>query len=115
MTNCAVIRTTESMQKAQQDVLALRERFRNIGIDDKGQVFNSDLMEALEVGFMIDYSLVQIAGALARKESRGAHDRQETQPDGTLKKIPPDYEHWNKHTFAYLNQDGSVRLEYRAA
>jgi len=114
MTNCAVIRTTESMQLAQRDVLAIREKYAQIGIDDKGQVFNSDLMEAIELEYMLDYSLVQIAGALARTESRGAHERQEKQPDGSLKKVPPDYVNWTKHTFAYLDTPTSVRLEYRA-
>jgi succinate dehydrogenase / fumarate reductase flavoprotein subunit len=112
MTNCAVIRTTASMEKARADVLALRERFKQVAIDDKGSVFNSDLMEAIEVGFMLDYSLVQVEGALARKESRGAHERQEPDAAGELKKIPRDDPNWLKHTFAYLEQ-GRVRLAYR--
>jgi len=112
MTNCAVIRTTATMEKARADVLALRERFKQVAIDDKGTVFNSDLMEAIEVGFMLDYSLVQIEGALARNESRGAHERQEPDAAGELKKVKPDYVNWNKHTFAYLENE-RVRLGYR--
>jgi succinate dehydrogenase / fumarate reductase flavoprotein subunit len=112
MTNVAVIRTTATMEKARADILALRERFKNVAIDDKGTVFNSDLMEAIEVGFMLDYSLVQVEGALARTESRGAHERQEPGPGGELKKIPRDDPNWLKHTFAYLDQ-GKVRLAYR--
>lgn len=114
MTNCAVIRTIETMTQAKTDVEALIKRYADIGIDDKGAVFNTDLMEAVEVGFMLDYSLVQIEGAIARTESRGAHERQVVLDNGDLKKTPPDYENWNKHTFAYL-ENGKVRLEYRPA
>ncbi|MBA3845358.1 MAG: succinate dehydrogenase flavoprotein subunit [Planctomycetes bacterium] len=113
MTNCAVIRTTKTMEQARADVIALRDRFANVAVDDKGGVFNSDVMEALEVGFMLDYSLVQIEGALARKESRGAHERQEPAADGTLAKVPRDDPNWLKHTFAFMQRDGSVRLAYR--
>jgi len=113
MTNCAVIRTTESMDQARADVLALRERAKNLAVDDKGAVFNSDLMEAMEVGYMLDYSLAQIEGARARVESRGAHERQAMSADGQLKKIARDDANWLKHTFAYLAADGSIRLEYR--
>jgi succinate dehydrogenase / fumarate reductase, flavoprotein subunit len=113
MTNCSIRRTTESMNQAKQDVLALRERYRNIGLDDKGSVFNSELMEAIEVGFMIDYSLAQIESALARYESRGAHERLETGADGVEKKLPRDDPNWLKHTFAYLTPTGAVELHYR--
>ena len=114
MTNCAVIRTTASMEKAKADVLALKRRFADVAVDDKGTVFNSDLMEAIELGFMLDYSLVQIEGAIARQESRGAHERQEPDASGALTKVKTDYVKWTKHTFAYLGAGGStVRLAYR--
>nr|MBA3687026.1 FAD-binding protein [Planctomycetota bacterium] len=113
MTNCSIRRTTESMELAKRDVLALRERYRNVGLDDKGNVFNSELMEAIEVGFMIDYSLAQIESALARYESRGAHERLETGADGVEKKLARDDPNWLKHTFAYLTPAGGVDLQYR--
>jgi len=115
MTNVSVRRTNETMTKAKQEVLALRKRFAELGIDDKGAVFNSDLMEALEVGWMIDYSLVQIEGALVRYESRGAHLRLDGKgKDGKEEQLPRDDDRWLKHTFATLHADGSVQLDYRA-
>jgi succinate dehydrogenase / fumarate reductase flavoprotein subunit len=109
MEKCSVQRTEESLTACREAVLALRERYRNVAIDDKGAVFNSDLLEALELGFMIDYSLVQIEGALARRESRGAHLRMDG-PDG--KQMPRDDANWLKHTFASIDETGGVRLDF---
>ncbi|MDA3963175.1 MAG: succinate dehydrogenase flavoprotein subunit [Planctomycetota bacterium] len=109
MEKCSVNRTEESLTACRDEVLKLRERYQQCGIDDQGAVFNSDLLEALELGFMIDYSLVQIEGALIRKESRGAHLRLDG-PDGG--QMPRDDENFLKHTYAWLNQDGSVKLEW---
>ena len=104
----------ESLTECRDAVLKLRERFQNVGIDDKGDVFNSDLLETLEVGFMIDYSLVQVEGALAREESRGAHLRLDGPIDenGNQSQMPRDDENWLKHTYAFLNEDGSVKLDF---
>jgi succinate dehydrogenase / fumarate reductase flavoprotein subunit len=113
MTHVAVIRTQEGMTTAREQVLKLRERYAQVGIDDKGTVFNTDLIEAIECGFMIDYSLALVEGALARVESRGAHERQKAKPDGTLEKLPRDDANWMKHTFATLKADGTVQLDYR--
>ncbi|MCS6970303.1 MAG: succinate dehydrogenase flavoprotein subunit [Planctomycetota bacterium] len=113
MTHVAVIRTEEGMRQALADVRQLRERYASVAIDDKGAVFNTDLLEAIECGFMIDYSLVIIEAALARTESRGAHERQVKDAEGKLVKLPRDDANWLKHSFAWLNADGSVTLKYR--
>ena len=113
MTYVAIRRTTEGMTKARDMVRALRTRYANLGIDDKGTVFNTDLLEAIECGFMIDYSLALIEGALARKESRGAHLYMEGESfDATS--MGRDDANWLKHTFAYLQPDGTVDLQFRA-
>ena len=114
MEKASVRRTKESLTECREAVLKLRERFANVGIDDKGDVFNSDLLETLEVGYMIDFSLVQVEGALAREESRGAHLRLDGPIDenGNQSQMPRDDENWLKHTYAYLNDDGSVKLEF---
>jgi succinate dehydrogenase / fumarate reductase, flavoprotein subunit len=114
MTNCSIRRTKESMAKAKADLMAIKQRFANVGIDDKGTVFNSDLMECLELGFMLDYSLAQIESATARYESRGAHLRLDGRDkDGKETALPRDDANWLKHTFAYLNADGGIRLASR--
>jgi len=113
MTHVAIIRTEEGMRFALEKVRELRRRYAQVSIQDKGTVFNSDLLETIELGFMIDYSLVIIEGALARTESRGAHERQTIGANGQLFKIPRDDEHWMQHTFAWMNLQGEVRLTYR--
>ena len=114
MTYVAIRRTVEGMTKAREMVRALRVRYQaGIGVDDKGMVFNTDLMEAVECGFMIDYSLVLIEGALLRRESRGAH----LYMDGEsfdAPSLPRDDANWLKHTFAYLKPDGHVDLQFRS-
>jgi succinate dehydrogenase / fumarate reductase flavoprotein subunit len=114
MEKCSVQRTDQSLTECREAVLKLRERYQNVGIDDKGEVFNSDLLETIEVGFMIDYSLVMIEGALARKESRGAHLRLDgpENEDGTREKLPRDDENFLKHTYGWLDSNGSVSLKY---
>jgi succinate dehydrogenase / fumarate reductase flavoprotein subunit len=113
MTNVAIIRTEAGLKTALEQVRELKRRFANVGIMDKGTIFNTDLLEAIECGHMIDYSLVIIEGALARTESRGAHERQKPEADGTLSKLKRDDENWLKHTFAWMKPDGAIELKYR--
>ncbi len=102
--NCGVFRTEESLKKQKKILKELKERFKNIRIDDKSKTFNTDLQEAIELGHMLDYSSFIVEGAIARKESRGAHYR-EDYPQR-------DDEHFLKHTFAYMDEKGDIRLEY---
>ena len=102
--NCGVFRTEESLLKQRQILKDLRRRFKNIRIDDKSKTFNTDLQEAIELGHMLDYSLFIVEGAIARKESRGAHYR-EDYPNR-------DDENFLKHTFATMDEDGNISLEY---
>ena len=74
-----------------------------IAIGDKGSVYNTDLMEAVEVGFLLDCAATLVAAAQARDESRGAHYRE----DHPLR----DDANWLKHSLAYRQEDGSIRLD----
>jgi len=102
--NVQVFRTDESLTEAHDIVAGLKERFTNVAIHDRGQRFNTDLLEAIELGFLLDLSEVVIAGALARKESRGGHYREDF-PDR-------DDDTFMVHTMAYATSDG-VRLDYK--
>ncbi len=102
--NAGVFRTEESLLKQKAKLKELHERFQNIRIDDKSNTYNTDLQEALELGHMIDFSLFIVEGALARKESRGAHYRE----DYTKR----DDENFLKHTYATMNEDYTLNLEY---
>ena len=103
-----VFRTAESLTQTLTDIRRLRERYADVTVQDKGRTFNTDLMEAVELGFLIDLAEVVVLGALAREESRGGHFRED---------FPArDDEKFMKHTMAYLRPaaDGvgqQVRLD----
>ena len=75
--NAQVFRTGESLTEALDDVRALQKRYRNVSVQDKGRMFNTDLLEALELGFLLDVAEVTVVAALNRKESRGGHFRED--------------------------------------
>ncbi|WP_375480663.1 succinate dehydrogenase flavoprotein subunit, partial [uncultured Jatrophihabitans sp.] len=103
--NAQVYRTEESLKQAEEDVVALKARFANIAITDKGKRFNSDLLEAMELGFLLDLAEVMVVGARARNESRGGHFR-EDYPNR-------DDVNFMRHTMAYREGDGAIRLDYK--
>ena len=100
-----VVRREDGLRKLLDILPGLRERYERITVQDKGRTYNTELMEALELGFMLDVSDTVATGALARDESRGAHYRE----DHPLR----DDVHWLKHSLAYRQDDGSVRLEFK--
>jgi succinate dehydrogenase flavoprotein subunit len=73
--NFGVFRREEQMLEQQEIVAGLRERYEHVIVDDKGEVFNSDLTQALELGFLLELAECMVVSGLARKESRGAHAR----------------------------------------
>ena len=100
-----VVRTEEGLGKMQEILGGLRERYDRVAVTDKGSVYNTDLMETVEVGFLLDCADALVTAARARTESRGAHFRE----DHPLR----DDANWLKHTLAYREDDGSIRLDYK--
>lgn len=72
-----VFRTADSLQHALEVIDELRVRYRSVSVQDKGRSFNTDLLEAVELGFLLDLARVVVVGALAREESRGGHFRED--------------------------------------
>src|SRR5581483_3813442 len=70
-----IVRTRESMARALEGIQALRVRAEQVSLDDRGRVFNTDLIQALELTSLVELAETIVAGALAREESRGAHYR----------------------------------------
>jgi succinate dehydrogenase / fumarate reductase flavoprotein subunit len=105
MDKASVFRDEASLSSAEATVKELRQRYANVSIQDKGTIFNYDLTEAIELGFLLEMAECLVVSARARTESRGAHMRE----DFPLR----DDANWMKHTFAYRNDDGSIRLDYR--
>ncbi|MEA3190936.1 MAG: succinate dehydrogenase / fumarate reductase, flavoprotein subunit [Thermoplasmata archaeon] len=101
---CGVYRTEESLTKCKGILQTLRARYRNVKVSDKGRLFNTELLEALELGYLLDISLAVVESAIARRESRGGHAR-----DDYSKR---DDAQWLKHTFATLQGD-QVVLDYK--
>jgi succinate dehydrogenase / fumarate reductase flavoprotein subunit len=102
---CGVVRNEERLTQLQVILRSLRDRYELIGLEDRGQRFNTELMEAVELGFLLDVAEPVAAAALARDESRGGHYRE----DHPLR----DDDHWLKHSLAYREADGTIRLEYK--
>ncbi|MEA2843472.1 MAG: succinate dehydrogenase / fumarate reductase, flavoprotein subunit [Actinomycetota bacterium] len=101
----SVFRTDETLRQALATIDGLRERYQSVRVDDKGKVFNFDLTEAIELGFLIDLAETLVVAALARTESRGAHFRDDfpTRDDAG----------WMRHSLSVRQEDGSVRLDYK--
>jgi succinate dehydrogenase / fumarate reductase flavoprotein subunit len=104
MEHVGVFRTQEGMTLALNKIHELKDRFQNIRLDDCGNVFNTNLLNAWEIGNLLDLAQVTTACALARTESRGAHSREDYPKR--------DDQQWLKHTLAWLNEDG-IRLAYK--
>lgn len=95
--NAQIFRTDESLEEVTNLIQSLRARYKNIQLHDKGKRFNTDLLEAVELGFLLDLAEVLVFSARSRKESRGGHMR-EDYPER-------DDENFLVHTMAYLTGD----------
>jgi succinate dehydrogenase / fumarate reductase, flavoprotein subunit len=100
--NFAVFREESKMLRQREILLELRERYKNVYVEDKGDVFNSDLTSAIELGNMLDTALCMVEGGIWRKESRGAHSRPHDYPNR-------DDENFMVHTITRW-RDGEVEL-----
>lgn len=106
--NASVFRTEDTLKQALSDIQSLKERYGRITVQDKGKRYNSDLLEAVELGFLLEMAEVTVAGALNRKETRGGHAR-EDYPER-------DDVNFMRHTMAYKVGDGllsDIRLDYK--
>ncbi|SFR86039.1 succinate dehydrogenase subunit A [Agromyces sp. CF514] len=110
--NAQVFRTDESLAHVTNVIAGLRERYKNVAVQDKGKRFNTDLLEAVELGFLLDLAEVVVFSARNRQESRGGHMR-----DDFPKR---DDENFMQHTMAYLSGDAHsadaadhIRLDWK--
>jgi succinate dehydrogenase / fumarate reductase flavoprotein subunit len=103
--NFGVFRREEQMRKQGQIVGSLRERYERVVVEDKGEVFNNDLTQALELGFLLELADCMVVAGLERKESRGAHARPYDYPDR-------DDENFMRHTLVTW-QDQRPKLNWK--
>jgi succinate dehydrogenase / fumarate reductase flavoprotein subunit len=101
----SVFRTGDSLGSCRQAIRELQQAYDKIAIDDKGTIFNYDLVEALELGYLLELAEGLVISGEARQESRGAHSRDD---------FPQrDDANWMKHTLAHRAEDGTVTLSYK--
>jgi succinate dehydrogenase / fumarate reductase flavoprotein subunit len=104
--NFGVFRREEQMQEQGRIIERLKERYERVVVEDKGDVFNNDLTQALELGFLLDLAECMVVAGLARKESRGAHARPYDYPER-------DDVNYLKHTLTTLDTGGQVQLDWK--
>ncbi|MDX2129620.1 MAG: succinate dehydrogenase flavoprotein subunit [Chloroherpetonaceae bacterium] len=106
MDHVSVFRTEEGLERARREIQTLRERSRNVAVQDKGKEFNTDLLDAVELEYLVDFSITLVESAANRKESRGAHAREDYKQR--------DDANWLKHTLCWLDEDsGQVKIDYK--
>ena len=103
--NCAVFRTGEVMSEGMEKIAAVYAKLPGMNVEDRTLVWNTDLMEALEFDNLIAQAAVTVTGAENRKESRGAHAREDFSDR--------DDKEWMKHTLAWVDEAGKVTIDYR--
>jgi succinate dehydrogenase / fumarate reductase flavoprotein subunit len=103
--NVGMYRNEQGMQQALVKVRELRQRHKHVNVTDRGKIFNTDLLNAWELGNLLELAEMTTVSALARTESRGAHAREDYPKRDDV--------NWLKHTLAWRKEDGSIELRYR--
>jgi succinate dehydrogenase / fumarate reductase flavoprotein subunit len=103
--NCAVFRTTEVLQEGVTKITATAQKMGDLKVTDKSLIWNTDLVEALELDNLVPQAVTTIHSANARKESRGAHAHEDFPERDDVT--------WMKHTLSWINDTGDVRIDYR--
>ena len=103
--NAQVFRTEGSLKQALSDIEGLKTRYADVAVQDKGRRFNTDLLEAIELGFLLDLAEVLVTSGMARQESRGGHFREDYPSRDDV--------NFMRHTMAYRDDDGTIRLDYK--
>jgi succinate dehydrogenase / fumarate reductase flavoprotein subunit len=104
--NFGVFRREDQMQEQGRIIERLKERYERVVVEDKGDIFNNDLTQALELGFLLDLAECMVVAGLARKESRGAHARPDDYPER-------DDVNYLRHTITSLSPSERVRLDWK--
>jgi len=105
MDDAGVFRTADGLRRMTLKVAELRERYGRVRVQDVGRVFNTDLLEARELGYLLDCAEATVWSALAREESRGGHFREDF-PER-------DDAGWLRHSLAFKSEFGAPRLAYK--
>ncbi|MEH6516121.1 MAG: fumarate reductase (quinol) flavoprotein subunit [Halioglobus sp.] len=105
-----VYRNDAAMEQTRQDIEALKQRYGAMAMKDGSAAFNTEWLKAIELGFLLDIGEVMVSSAIARKESRGSHQRLDGAEKGWTKR---DDNNYLKHTLAYRREQGPTEIAYQ--